>query len=68
MDPRYLPSDHSGEQKSGVFAPPGCRAAYRHLADFYERFGLSGPERLHGMTLMIERHGPQGGSASGEAQ
>jgi GNAT superfamily N-acetyltransferase len=26
----------------------------QHLADFYERFGFSGPERLYGMSLTIE--------------
>jgi GNAT superfamily N-acetyltransferase len=26
----------------------------QHLADFYERFGFSGPEKLYGMSLMIE--------------
>jgi GNAT superfamily N-acetyltransferase len=25
-----------------------------HLAEFYERFGFSGPEKLYGMSLMIE--------------
>jgi hypothetical protein len=28
--------------------------AGQHLADFYERFGFSGPEKLYGMSLMIE--------------
>jgi GNAT superfamily N-acetyltransferase len=27
----------------------------QHLADFYERFGFSGPERLYGMSLTIAR-------------
>jgi GNAT superfamily N-acetyltransferase len=41
----------------------------QHLAEFYERFGFAGPERLYGMTLMIERRsGPQDEGASGEAQ
>jgi GNAT superfamily N-acetyltransferase/uncharacterized glyoxalase superfamily protein PhnB len=26
----------------------------QHLADFYERFGFAGPERLYGMSLMVE--------------
>jgi GNAT superfamily N-acetyltransferase len=31
----------------------------QHLADFYERFGLSGPEKPYGVRLMIEgRPGP----------
>jgi ribosomal protein S18 acetylase RimI-like enzyme len=28
----------------------------QHLAEFYERMGFSGPERLYGMSQMIERH------------
>ena len=27
----------------------------QHLAEFYERFGFSGPEKLYGMSLKIER-------------
>jgi len=27
----------------------------QHLADFYERFGFSGPEKLYGMSLNLER-------------
>ena len=26
----------------------------QHLAEFYERFGFSGPETLYGMSLTIE--------------
>jgi GNAT superfamily N-acetyltransferase len=41
----------------------------QHLAEFYERFGFSGPERLYGMSLMIERRpGPEEDGANGEAQ
>jgi GNAT superfamily N-acetyltransferase len=28
----------------------------QHLAEFYERFGFSGPETLYGMSQSIERH------------
>jgi ribosomal protein S18 acetylase RimI-like enzyme len=39
----------------------------QHLAEFYERFGFSGPERLYGMSLMIERRpGPDEDDAIGE--
>ena len=41
----------------------------QHLADFYERFGFSGPERLYGMSLTIEqRRGHEEGGAMGEAR
>ena len=37
----------------------------QHLADFYERFGFSGPETLYGMSRSIER--PEGREAPGAA-
>jgi GNAT superfamily N-acetyltransferase len=41
----------------------------QHLAEFYERFGFSGPERLYRMSLMIERRlGPEEDGANGEAR
>jgi GNAT superfamily N-acetyltransferase len=41
----------------------------QHLADFYERFGFSGPDRLYGMSLMIEgRPGGKADGATGEAR
>jgi GNAT superfamily N-acetyltransferase len=40
----------------------------QHLAEFYERFGFAGPERLYGMSLMIEgRPAPEGDGAKREA-
>jgi GNAT superfamily N-acetyltransferase len=40
----------------------------QHLADFYERFGFAGPERLYGMSLMIEgRLGDSEDAAKGAA-
>jgi GNAT superfamily N-acetyltransferase len=41
----------------------------QHLADFYERFGFSGPEKLYGMSLMIGgRPGHEEGEAKGDAR
>jgi hypothetical protein len=41
----------------------------RHLAGFYERFGFAGPDRLCGMSLMIEgRPGVPDDAAKGEAR
>ena len=41
----------------------------QHLAEFYERFGFAGPERLYGMSLMIEgRPGDPDDAAKGEAR
>jgi GNAT superfamily N-acetyltransferase len=37
----------------------------QHLADFYERFGFSGPETLYGMSRSIERPAAR---ESGEAR
>ena len=40
----------------------------QHLAEFYERFGFSGPERLYGMSLTIGRTPGRGaGGTAGEA-
>jgi ribosomal protein S18 acetylase RimI-like enzyme len=39
----------------------------QHLAEFYERFGFAGPERLYGMSLMVEgRPTPERDGAKGE--
>ena len=41
----------------------------QHLADFYEHFGFSGPEKLYGMSLTIERPaGREADRATGEAR
>ena len=41
----------------------------QHLADFYEPFGFSGPEKLYGMSLAIERPaGREAAGAAGEAR
>jgi GNAT superfamily N-acetyltransferase len=41
----------------------------QHLADFYEQFGFSGPEKLYGMSLTIERPaGREAAGAAGEAR
>jgi hypothetical protein len=32
----------------------------QRLAEFYEQFGFSGPERLYGMSLNIKRRPVQG--------
>jgi GNAT superfamily N-acetyltransferase len=38
----------------------------QHLAEFYEQFGFSGPEKLYGMSLKIDR--PSDSGADGEAR
>ena len=41
----------------------------QHRAEFYERFGFAGPERLYGMSLMIDgRPGDPDDAAKGEAR
>ena len=41
----------------------------QHLAEFYERFGFSGPETLYGMSRSIERPAArEGDGATGEAR
>ena len=41
----------------------------QHRAEFYERFGFAGPERLYGMSLMIDgRLGDPDDAAKEEAR
>jgi GNAT superfamily N-acetyltransferase len=41
----------------------------QYLAEFYEQFGFSGPEKLYGMSLAIERRaGREADGAAGEAR
>jgi hypothetical protein len=41
----------------------------QHLAEFYERFGFSGPETLYGMSRSIERPAArEADGAAGEAR
>lgn len=49
---RYCPSEQKAAQNPGDMLVTLFTG--QHLADFHERFGFSGPERLYGMSLTIE--------------